>query len=236
MRKSMIVQAALVLLALLVVMGISIGYAAPEGQSPRVERYGKRGGWKYYAAVNKGEGRIEASVEYDTATAQQIQGIVATQRQLARELLASGVSALDVTIVFRRPLNQTDFERVVADARVGQVSGYTLRYLDNAGERVTINGTPDNGILVPQEMLNAALTDLQQRAPGRLLGWIQAQATISPTSYDALLKDQHIYLIDVSRSAIRAAFNDEMDTRGMSVDLITPQLYWKLEDLRIVLN
>jgi len=184
----------------------------------------------------KEEGRISAAVEYTTATAQQVQSVLATQRQLARELIASGTPSLDVTIVFRRPLNQADFERFVANASLGQVVGYTLRYIDNQGQRVTINGTPDNGVLVPQDMLNTALSDLQQRAPGKLLGWVEVQAAIASTSYDTIVKDKSVFLIDVSRSVIRTVFKDEAGASALPIDLITPQLYWKLEDLRLVSN
>lgn len=236
MHKRTIVQSTLILMMLFVVMGISIGYAAPGGPDQVIEHRAERGGWKYHAALNKAEGRIDASVEYATATVQQVRGIVITQQQLARELVAGGASTLDVTVVFRRSLNQVDFERLVADAGLGQVSGYTLRYLDNQGQRVTINGAPDNGVLVPQDMLNAALSDLQQRAPGRLLGWIQIQATITPKGYDVLLKHSDVYLIDVSRSVIRAAYTAEVGSADLPIDLITPQLYWKLEDLQIVSN
>jgi hypothetical protein len=223
-------------MALFVAVGISIGHAAPGIPDQVIERQAERGGWKYHAAFNKAEGRIDASVEYAMETVQQVRGIVAIQRQLARELIADGASSLDVTVVFRRPLNQVEFERLVTDAGPAQISGYTLRYLDNQGQRVTIHGAPDNGVLVPQDMLNIALTDLQQRAPGKLLGWIQAQATITPTSYAILLKNPGVYLIDVSRSAIRSAYAADVGASNPPVDLITPQLYWKLEDAQIVSN
>ncbi len=85
-------------------------------------------------------------------------------------------------------------------------------------------------------MLNAALSDLQERAPGRLLGWVQTQATITPKSYAILLKDPNVYVIDVSRSAIRAAYTSEVGNADLPIDLITPQLYWELENLQIVSN
>ncbi|MDQ2997027.1 MAG: hypothetical protein M3R61_08240, partial [Chloroflexota bacterium] len=130
MNKHIIIRTTLILMALFVAVGISIGYAAPADPGQLIERRGKREGWKYQAALNKAEGRINASVEYATATVQQGRGMVAIQHQLARELLDGGAPVLEVTVVFRRPLNQADFERLAADAGLEQVSSYTLRYLD----------------------------------------------------------------------------------------------------------
>ena len=46
--------------------------------------------------------------------------MVAIQHQLAHELLAGGAPVLEVTVVFRRPLNQADFERLADAALLGR--------------------------------------------------------------------------------------------------------------------
>jgi hypothetical protein len=145
------------------------------------------------------------------------------------------MDTLEVQVVFRRPLTAAQFEHFVAKANL-DVSGYTLRYLDNQGQRVTIMGGPDQGQLIPQDLLGIALKDLQQRTSGKLLGWIQAQATVTAKNYAALRDNPNVFLVDVSRSAIRATFKDQADAADLPIDLIAPQLYWKLEDLKLVSN
>jgi hypothetical protein len=217
-----------------IIMGLSTGYAAPEKPDTTVTRSAARDGWRYQAALNKVEKRIDASVDYSLADAKELRRAAITQRFIARELISGGATTLDAIIVFRRPLDQNSFEQLVADTNSGQVMGYTLRYLDNQGQRVTINGAPDNGILVPSEMLNTALNDLQQRNPGRFLGWVQMHTLITPQSYNSLVNHPDVYMIDVSSSAIREAFKADLGNDDISIDVNIPQLYWKLEDIHLV--
>lgn len=236
MRNRNLVLLTSAFMLLLLGLGMTSGYAASiTNPQPLAEREGQRGSWRYRAAVDRTEGRIVADVTYALETIAQVEVFVATQRQLADELVAVGESTLDATIVFRHPLSHEAFEQFVTSYRL-VVSGYTLRFVDNQGQRVTITGGPDNGILVPQDLLNLALADIQHRSPGNLRGWIEVRAIVPSQTYKSLVDDSQVYLVDVSRSVIRAAFKDHPQAQELPVDILTPQIYWKLEDLGLVVN
>lgn len=162
---------------------------------PPVERHGQRGNWKYNAKYDSREGRIEAEVEYSRDSAAQLANLAAVQQQLAKDLVTNGSTSLDATIVFRRPLKQDEFEQFIKAYNVQKVAAYTLRYLSSQGERITINDTPTENELVPQDLLGMALQDIQQRTPGKLRGWVEVQATISADAYDSIRHDKTCILL-----------------------------------------
>jgi hypothetical protein len=216
--------------------GMTSGYAAPMIKpQPPIERQGQRGSWQYRAAIDRAEGRILADVTYALETVAQVEDFARTQRQLASELVSTNVSSLDATIVFHHPLTQSAFEQFVVTHNL-TVSSYTLRFVDNQGQRITIVGSPADNVLVPQDSLNFALADIQQRSPGALLGWVEVRATIPARAYESIVSNDKVYLIDVSRSVVRAAFNGDPKAHDLPIDVLAPQIYWKLENLRLVSN
>lgn len=212
---------------------LTSGYAAPLARpEPPIERQGQRGHWRYRASVDHTEGRVNADVSYAVDTVAQVDEFTKTQRQLGEDLVAANTPTIDTTIVFRHPLTQAQFEQFVAANNLG-VTSYTLRFIDNQGQRVTISGAPDAGVLVPGDLLNLALADVQQRSPGTFRGWVEVQAWVPNTTYKSVADDKNVYLVDVSRAAVRAAFKDDAQAQNLPVDVIAPQLFWKLEDLKL---
>lgn len=236
MRSRNLVLYSSALVLFLLGFGMARGYAAPLTKSqPSIERQGQRGGWQYRAAIDRTEGRVVADVTYSLETVAQVEDFARTQRQLANELVATKVPAIDATIVFRHPLTRSAFEQFVASHGL-TVSNYTLRFIDNRGQRITIVGSPTDKALVPQESLDFALADIQQRSPGALLRWVEVRATVPTQAYESIVRDDAVYLVDVSRSVVSAAFNGDAKARNLPVDVHAPQIYWKLENLHLVSN
>jgi hypothetical protein len=210
-----------------------LGAKFPTQTEPTTHRLGQHGSWQYRAAVDPTGQRIIANATYALGSVAQVGNFEVTQRQLAHELIATTLTTLDVTIVFRHPLTQAAFEHFITSYALN-VSDYTLRYVDNHGERVTIGGSPSDGELVPKNTLNFILEHLQQRSPGALLGWIEVRTTVPAHVYEAIISNDEVYFVDVSRSVVRAAFNNDGTTTKLPIELSTPQFYWNLENLHLV--
>lgn len=233
-RHIMLLSSATVLVLLGVIMNVA--HATPTMVSGP-SRQGGQGGWQYQAYFDQVEGRIFAEVAYPRETAAQVREYAGVQQQLAQQLIANGATSIKATIVFRHPLKQSAFERFVATNNLTDVAAYKLRFKANRGERITISGGPNATELVPQDLLSTAVNAVQEREAGALLGWVEVQATISSQSYDALLRDKSVYLVDVSEAVIGAAFADDEVARTASVDVIMDSsLYWTLEDRGLVSN
>lgn len=236
MKNFNLVLFTLALILLLFGFGMINGFAAPiSNQEPSIERQGQRGSWQYRAAVDRTEGRIVADVTYSLDTAAQVEDFARTQQELASELVSANVLSLDATIVFRHPLTQAVFEEFVATHNL-TVSSYTLRFVDEQDQRITIIGSPVDNTLIPQDFLNFALNDIQQRSPGDMPGWIEVRATIPARAYKSVVDHDKVYLIDVSRAVVQAAFKEDAQTRNLPVYVQAPQIYWQLEDLHLVPN
>lgn len=234
MRNRNLIMFILALMLLVFGFGMTRGFAEPTGKSePPIERQGQRGNWRYRAVVDWTEGRIVADVTYNLATAAQVEDFARIQRELARELVSAHVPSLDTTIVFRRPLTQAAFEQFVATHNL-TVSSYVLRFVDEQGQRSTIIGSPVDNVVVPQDFFTSAVANIQQRSHGTMLGWVEVRATIPSQDYASISDNDQVYLIDVSRAAIQFAFNDDARRRALPVEVMAPQLYWKLEDLGLV--
>jgi hypothetical protein len=197
------------------------------------ERSGNYGHWKYRARIDQREKRIVADFAYQLDTAIQVDDFVSTQQSLARELVAKGLNSIDGTIVFRGPLIQPAFEEFVRKHGL-MVSDYTLRLLDKSGQRITAVGSPADNTLVPSAFLHLLIADIEKRVSGSLLGWVEVRATMPAEAYDRIAHDDSVYVVDVSRSVVRTAFQNDPRARMLPVEVLEHQLYWKLEDLHLV--
>jgi hypothetical protein len=234
MQKRILVAFITFMVAVIFTIVTSTTNAAVGESSGVSEKWEDRGDWKYQAALNREEGRVNASIRYNMETTTQALNVASIHRRMAEGIIAGGIKTLEATIVFNKPLTQIDFEQFVLRMKLSTISSYTMRYVNNQGQRVTINGGPDNDMLIPQDLLATVLTDLQQHDPGSLSGWIQVEATLDSSQYRRLLRDRDVYLIDVSKSVIRLAYKDEPNSDILPIDIVAPQLYWNLEDLHLV--
>jgi hypothetical protein len=233
-RSLLFVGSALMLIGMLVILNIQYAQAVGSDNTPPVDHQGQRGNWHYTARADQQEGRIDTRVQYAHTSAADIQEFSLAQQQLGAELLEADVPSINATIVFRRPLSEREFVEFVAKYNLAEISLYTIRAVDDQGQRITINGAPQHGELVPQDLLAMVLKDVNQRAKNTFRGWVDVQATIQSDMYSKLASDKDVYLVDVTRSVITETFKNDRAARNLPVQVSMHPLYWALEDLKLV--
>lgn len=207
----------------------SVVSAAPN-RPPRIDVV--QDGWEYHAIFDQASGTINANSDFQWGTAASVAPSIAAHQRLARRFAQHGID-IEGTIVFRRPFSQVEFEQFVSDTQI-EVVDYIIRFVDAHGQRVTIFGTPDDGQLVPQADLDFALNDLAERDQGAIAGWVEVRGKIPAASYHIVESNPDVYFVDVTRTAIQAAFKGQPNADKAALELIEPQVYWKLEDLGLV--
>jgi hypothetical protein len=215
-------------LTLLLAFSTSVASSSTSSNLP-VRHHVTENGWQYDAFFDRTSGVINARSDFQWNTAASAVSSVAAHRRMAGELIRQGFP-LEGTVVFRRPLSQTEFELFVAATEM-EVVDYTMRYVNELGQRVTIFGTPSPEALVRAVDLEFALRDLTERDPGDFKGWIEVRGIVPSAGYNILKSDPNVFIFDVTRAVVRTAFEGEPEIDGATLELVQPQAYWLLEDL-----
>ena len=204
-------------------------------------------GVTYGVAVDPETLELIGGVEYDYTSPTGIRAYVALNQEALVQLENTGAKTLQVQVVFKRPLSQADFERFVAETSL-DVESYSLWAVEADGQRVTIYGGPDGARLVPADLLDQIITDVQKRGAGRLQGWITAEGNLSIANARQVSAHPDVFLLDVMETIVnRSLTREKLAEMGLPKDVqqayLTgqirvsfnrPPLFWFLEDLGLV--
>lgn len=142
-------------------------------------------------------------VMYDPSRPETLCHYAEASRIRGEALIASGATELYVWITFRRPLDIRTFEALVQQSGL-DVRRYFIRVRGRNGDRVTISGSPDGGILIPPEHLNRAMEGIQahENHQAELQGIFEVSGVIRAEGYRKLVQDPRVFLVDVTGSLI----------------------------------
>ncbi len=142
-------------------------------------------------------------VMYDPSRLETLCHYAEASRIRGEALIASGATELYVWITFRRPLDIRAFEALVQQSGL-DVRRYFIRVRGRSGDRVTISGSPDGGILIPPEHLNRAMEGIQahENHQAELQGIFEVSGVIRAEGYRKLIQDPRVFLVDVTGSLI----------------------------------
>lgn len=231
MRRSIVACVAILIALTIVVSAVVVIPRSVNAQVP-TEISENLDGWMYSARV--GDAFVEVIVRYDIS-AQGIQKFSSANRKLVDQL--SGAST--ATVVFARPLAVSEFTDLMQKSG-GVVKSYTLRAIDQAGMRVTIQGAPKNSVLVPQGTLDGMISRLNRQSSGATLkGIVSVDVAATPIQLKQLLSDPRVFTADVtSVIAVErtrgklAATTSAVAGLPIRIRQVTP-LYWFMENAGI---
>lgn len=204
-KSKPLVLAAFLAVALLVAVAVWFLGRAPssEARSVIVQDYLDAEKTILYIGNVDDSGAPFAVVMYDASSPEAIRHYAAASRARGQELIDSGVTELYVWVTFRYPLDLSVFEDMVKQSGL-DVKGYQLRALGQKGDRVTINGGPERGVLVPLEQLDRAMKGIQahENNQAELKGVFAVSGVVSVEGYKKLVQDPHVFLVDVTGSLV----------------------------------
>ncbi len=190
-------------------------------------------GWEYMAASTNEA--LEIIVNYEKLTPEGIKAFAEANRKLIDQIHGQ----VSVSVVFRRPLSINEFQALVGKSGLS-VESYTMRAVDSAGQRITIQGAPDTKALVPQAMFNSMLTNIQSRSAGvSFRGIVTVNGIATPEQIKQLLADKRVFTTDVTQAiaaerarAQLASQNTALAQLPVHARLAAP-LYWFMENTGI---
>lgn len=144
-----------------------------------------------------------AVVMYDASSPEALRHYAEASRVRGQELIDSGVTELYVWVTFRHPLDVSTFEDLVKRGGL-DAKRYSLRALGQKGDRVTISGGSERGVLVPLEQLDRAMKGIQahENNQAKLKGVFEVSGVVSVEGYKKLVQDPHVFLVDVTGSLV----------------------------------
>ena len=190
--------------------------------------HNRHDGWEVWV---KREGLVVwASVGYDTSTMEGVQVYVEANRRLAPEVFSDPERLIPVEVTFDRPLGIEAFRSLVAKAEM-KVDRYQLRGFDSDGWRVTVEGKPSGGILVPESMLQEFADRAAQRGrPYKLAGVYLVVGEINRAGYEFLSSADEVFLIDVMKSVVQEEIEQGADLTIPMEKITVSSPYYILED------
>jgi len=203
---------------------------------------------KYHAFFDTLTQEVYGGVTYDYFSSKGIKAYIDFNRTASREIAQRLNDSLSIKVVFSHPLSQAAFEQFVKTYHV-EVHSYTMRAVDSNGMRITIAGGPEDGELVPQNLLKMVTGDITDRNSAEIKGWIEAEITTTPQDLDKMQHDPDVFVTEATYTLIydaltpenleragatRAATEDIRANRNRSVQITGPSLYWNLEDEGLV--
>lgn len=239
-----------IFVAILLALPAPTRFARGIPEEPQVLVEKSIGNIKYAAAFDPVQQAVYAEMMFDYFTPEGVQEYIAFNRTFSQELAQSGRDQLHVIVHFSRPLSQEEFEALVKryDA---QVRSYFIRAVEADGWRAGISGGPVGEQLVPRDLLNMAINDMEKRNATEIKGWVEVVVTTDSANLKLMQYDPEIVLTEVSHMLIYDALTPEALRRaGASAETIRkihrnpfedrvvqitgPDLHWHLEDLGLV--
>ena len=212
-------------------------YSADAGgpvNDPRPPKLEKSfGNWKY-AVFQNNDDDAEISIGYDHRSVQSLKAFAQTNKDLAKQLQARGTTTFEALITFSRPLSLEEFNAMVRKHNLS-VNTYTIRMITPNGHRWTITGSPEGGVLVPEQRLKTAKTFALTHSPDAIFaGIVDVEASFNTTQLESLHATPGIFLVDLTRTLVkqevRQAFTKVQEAK-LAVNGVHP--YWFMEDLNL---
>lgn len=200
-----------------------------------VVKQGAFPGWSY-KAVREEDGFVLSKVTYDSNSVAGVKAYAGANADLAQRLIGQGQPALDVEITFRRLLSAEKLRDVVGHSGLplARIAGYHMRAVGADGQWLTMGGGPANGELIGQrEVIDKQMANVRRHTPdAQFQGVAYIEATLTPAEYQRLAADGRVFMIDVTKTLIRAEVGKVVPLKrphDIGFDVATP--FWVMQQL-----
>lgn len=229
--------------------------AALPAETIRVLDKADPSGVRYWMALGSGGQDANIGVRYDYESRAGVEAYIAWNKSEAARLLNIDISTFWVLVNFNGPQPREAFEQFVKDYDM-KVVEYVMRAVEPPtalmpeGNRVTVKGGPDNGVLIPDDLFNRMYGNVVGEHSAAFKGWITVRGGVDREGVQKLQSDPRVAVVEVIETIGRQAFLNnrdkliaadprllqalDTDEPYFRIQLDVPPLYWKLEDLGLV--
>lgn len=202
--------------------------------SPPVVREGTFPGWSY-RAFREDDGFILAKVTYDSNSVAGVKAYAKANEAVAQRLVARGQSPIEAEITFKRLLSADELREVIARSGVplSRISGYHMRAVGSEGQWITMGGGPSNGEFIAQAVIDQQMTNVRRHVPdAQFMGVAYVEATLTSEEYQRLLAHASVFMIDVTKSEIRAAVQSVVQLKQpRDLGVLGTKPFWAMQRL-----
>lgn len=221
-------------IAILTMFGIPLFGFSQGVQSaslPALPRVWQRsfGGWHYAGYVDE-DGYVNGAVWLESETVVGVKNYAAANKALAEQLWQSGQQTMQVVVIFKHPLSIAELSAL--RARIGiTIQSVEGRLSSANGERETVFWVVDNQSDLNSSVLDNAKTDISAKSgSAQFAGLYSFQAVISRNSYDRLVNESVVFVIDVTVNQIQRDMVNNIAIEKFSL-VNRPNVFWTMEDL-----
>ena len=152
----------------------------------------------YFINLEDGVSPVIMVASREPKTPDDLRYYAQTSQTRGEALLQSGVNNLYVWVTFRRVLSIEEFKDFVAQYGL-DVKHYTIRAYGEKGDRITIEGGPQDGVIVPA-MYDRVIESVQVHENGKaqIGGVFDVKALVQSSAYRKLLVDSRVFIVDVT--------------------------------------
>lgn len=172
------------------------------------------------------------AISYEHTTLAGLRAFKQANLELAKQLRSTGTHSYEALVTFNRPLSLNEFTDLVAKNNLSAKT-YTLRMIAPDGQRWTIFGAPEGGVLVPEERLNTQKGFILEHAQGAAFsGVVDVELSLDASQYDTLQNLEGVFLVDVTRTlAKQDTMQSMVGVAERSIYVDAPHPYWFMEDI-----
>jgi len=120
------------------------------------------------------------------------------------------MGSIPARITFSRPLSQGEFTEFADRYDIG-VKYYTIYMLEPDGKIATIQGSPSDAELVPDENFNMTTTSISQEYNdgAEFVGWVEVDGMVQVNHISEMKADRCVHMIDVMQLFLESRLTDE---------------------------
>jgi len=186
--------------------------------------------WQY-TAIRDGN-NIILEVNLSDTTIAGLEAFRDANRRLAQELMQQQ-KTLTANVVLKVPISVEGLADLV-DAYGLQVISVEMRIIDGYGDRVTLVTGPEGQNLTSQDFVHSTTSWVQeQTGSAKLSGVVSLQVVLQTDSYDLVLRDPSVFMVDVTHEYAEYHFHLQHASLIQANDAISAigsSGYWYVED------
>lgn len=166
----------------------------------------------YQIGVDHLQNELNGMVEYDHSSLDGLQKYREfNERELARILQNKpNTNNIPARITFSHPLDQAEFSQFVQQYNI-ETDFYTIYMLEADGKIATIQGSPSQTDLVPNDYFQTATSSISEEynEGAQLVGWVEIDGTVPLAGIADLQNDRRVFLIDVMQLFLQSQLTDQ---------------------------
>jgi hypothetical protein len=157
-----------------------------------------------------------------------VKELLQQQKGEAKNLLKSD-QQIPIVVLTSDPLQPADLVQFARDYGLA-IQSYKLLARDSEDKLVTIFGVPINGNIMPEDMLKAVISNVEQNENTKLtvLGVVSIDSRVNSVALGRLAKDVRVLGVDLSPAiALQDLAQQLPNVDTATVEIVSAPLYWE---------